>query len=342
MLTVALLPLALSLQPLQSEPDPEQVFGDWAVVCDNAKHCSATALMPVEWLGDDSADGPTQMTIERDAGSEGAVTIDVRPLDDAGPLDVAIDGKQIAAGRKRAYRPAGEEAPAIVPLLVAGKELTLTEAGHKRVGRVSLAGLAASLRYMDAVQGRAGTVTALVAKGAKPATAVPAAPAIPRIAVVRPPAGEAARPSKAVVAAMMKAGQCESEPGPDGPIEPEYHALDAQATLALVPCGSGAYNFNSAVFVLRGGKPEPAKFDVQPGWLEGGDDVPGITNAHWDGPAGQLEHYDKARGLGDCGNEMSWAWDGARFRLITANRLEECRGAINWPRVFTAIPEWRN
>ncbi|WP_163335291.1 DUF1176 domain-containing protein, partial [Enterobacter hormaechei] len=44
---------------------------------------------------------------------------------------------------------------------------------------VSLAGLAAALRFIDEAQGRQDTVTALLVKGTKSASAVPAAPAMP-------------------------------------------------------------------------------------------------------------------------------------------------------------------
>ncbi len=337
MLTIALLPLALSAASLQDQPDAEKIFGDWAVACDNNKRCEATALVPMEWLGEDDG-GPTQMMITHDAGPVAGFTIDVRPAEEKpGAFDVAIDGKQVAAGKTTAYQAYADEGIALLPALANGKELTLM-AGGKRVGRVSLAGLAATLRYMDAVQGRAGTVTALVAKGDKPASAVPAAPAMPRITVLHPPAGEAAAPAQIVINTMMTAGECESEVE----LKPEFHPLDGAATLALIPCGSGAYNYNSAVFVLRGGKAEPAKFDVQPGWMEGSAGPALATNASWDEKNGLLHHFDKGRGLGDCGTAMTWGWDGTRFRLIEAARLEECRGSIEWPTVFVADPVWKN
>src|SRR3546814_4295296 len=61
-----------------------------------------------------------------------------------------------------------------------GRHMEVRQNG-KAVARVSLDGSAAALRYMDARQGRAGTVTALVAAGPLRAAAVKPALALPRI-----------------------------------------------------------------------------------------------------------------------------------------------------------------
>jgi hypothetical protein len=107
----------------------------------------------------------------------------------------------------------------------------------------------------------------------------------------------------------------------------------------LIPCGSGAYNFNSTAFIVAGGKGAPARFDTGPDGM--GEDSPTLTNAQWDPKLSQLSQYDKARGLGDCGTSQEWVWDGTRFRLIRTAELSECRGAIDWPVTFRATPVWR-
>ena len=61
-----------------------------------------------------------------------------------------------------------------------------------------------------------------------------------------------------------------------------------------------------------------------------------LSNARWDATTGLLHHFDRGRGIGDCGTRQAWAWDGARYRLVRAERIEECRGATEWPVVYAA------
>ncbi|NWM54888.1 DUF1176 domain-containing protein, partial [Escherichia coli] len=75
-----------------------------------------------------------------------------------------------------------------------GKQLILADASGKLVARISLAGSSAALRHIDADQGRAGTVTAVVATGAKAVSTVPGAAGPPRIAALRPAGAAAALP----------------------------------------------------------------------------------------------------------------------------------------------------
>ncbi|RYD54682.1 MAG: DUF1176 domain-containing protein [Sphingomonadales bacterium] len=317
-------------------PPKERVFDDWAVACDNLKRCEATALQAPEQFGDE----PSQVLLTRDPGPAGALSIAIDPADlVTGPVTLLIDGKQVATGTiGENYRVSGQPAEALAKAMAAGKTLELRSAS-RTLARISLAGSAAMLRYVDAEQGRAGTVTALVATGAKPASDVPgAAAAAPIVRAVRPPVDAAETPTSAVLGELAKLGDCDLSTLADLPVE--RYRLDAKTSLVLIPCGSGAYNFNSAAFVLRGGKGAPAEFDTAPDWLEG--DGPGIlTNAAFSTTEGAvLSSFSKGRGIGDCGTSQSWVWDGSRFRMIEARVLNECRGSINWLTVFRATPEW--
>ena len=315
----------------------EQIFDDWAVACDNVKRCEATALQAPEQFGDT----PSQVLLTRDAGPAGAFSIAIDPAElEKGPVTLFIDGKQAATGTiGENYRVSGAPAEQLARQMAAGHWLEL-RSGSKPLAKISLAGISATLRYIDAEQGRAGTVTALVATGAEAASSVPAAAPLPGVPGVRAASGEAATPAKAVLGELAKLGDCELS-GITDDLPVERYRLDAGATLVLIPCGSGAYNFNSAAFVLRGGKGVPAEFDTAPDWLEG--DGPAIlTNAAFSTTDGAvLSSFSKGRGLGDCGSSQSWVWDGSRFRMIEARALGECRGSINWLTVFRATPEWR-
>ena len=315
----------------------EKVFDDWAVACDNIGRCEATALQAPEQFGD----APSQMLLTREPGPNGLVTIAIDPAETVrGPVSLSIDGKPAGTGTiGDNYRVRGEPAERLARLMTAGDWLEL-RSGSRLLARISLAGSSATLRYVDAQQGRAGTVTALVAAGTKPATAVPGAAAAPPVPALRPASGAPENPGTALVGELAKLGDCDvSAISSDLPVE--RYRLDAQATLVLIPCGSGAYNYNSAAFVLRGGKGAPALFDVPPDWIEG-DGPATLTNASFatiDGAV--LTSSSKGRGLGDCGSSQSWVWDGSRFRMIEARTLGECRGSINWLTVFRATPDWR-
>lgn len=294
----------------------EKIFDDWAVACDNVRRCEATALQAPEQFGD----APSQMLITRDAS---AFTIAIDPAELVrGPVTLLVDGTQVASGAiAENYRVQGAPAEALAKAMTAGQWLELRR-GSKLLGRISLAGLSATLRYIENEQSGG------------------AAAALPTVPAMRAAPGAADSPTPAVLGELAKLGDCDLSVMP-GDLPVERYRLDAATTLVLIPCGTGAYNYNSAAFILRGGKGAPAEFDTPPDWQEG--DGPGIlTNASFatiDGPV--LTSSAKGRGLGDCGSSQSWVWDGSRFRMIEARVLGECRGSVNWLTVFRATPEWR-
>jgi hypothetical protein len=215
-----------------------------------------------------------------------------------------------------------------------GKAVVVRDGAGKVLGRISLTGSSASLRFIDAEQGRVGTVSAVVAKGAKPASAVPAAASLPVIASIRS-AGTPAMLSAALLSQLWTQSDCaENYEGESRPAV-ERHALGGGATLILVPCGAGAYNFSTVPYVVKAGKAQIAAFDSTPGW--GGDDGPPmLVNAGFDTKTGELGSYAKGRGIGDCGSAETYVWDGTRFRLTEARAMGECRGSSNWLTVWRA------
>lgn len=338
MLLLAFLFLSLSAQDAP-RPGPIKAFGDWVVACDNAKACEMTSLYPGE--GGIPEDGSGYevfwLSIARDPGPGGGFTVEValnRPI--AYEVALRVDGDVVGGGTPRgdALVFADEAAERIVKAVAAGRELDMIDIGGSVEGRASLAGSSAALRFIDAEQGRAGGVTAAVAKGAKPASAVPAEPALPAIRTVRP-AGAPAAITPALAVSMLAASGCDAEYAGDAP-EVVTEALGGGRTLALLPCGAGAYNFLTVPFVIAGGKAEIARFDFAPGMTEAEDGKPMLVNAGWDAKTGRLSSYAKGRGLGDCGSAEEYAWDGARFRLVSATQMIECRGASNWLTVYRA------
>jgi hypothetical protein len=327
--------LALLLAAPAPQDDPEKLYGDWVVACDNLHGCEMTSLYPGEQaVPEEDSAFDASMSVIRDAGPEGDFTIEVsatRKL--GGKATLRIDDAAIAtvAAREESAVFTGADAARIAAALPNGKALALVDGDGKVAARISLAGSSAALRHIDANQGRAGTVTAVVARGSKPASAVPAAPAPDRIAALRP-SGTAAAVSKAMRAAMEKQSDCDglydgAEPVP----EVETFALGGGKTLALLPCGAGAYNYSSVAFIVAGGKAVRAVFD------DGNDGM--LVNAG--SGNGVLSTYNKGRGVGDCGESQTYVWDGTRFRLTEARSMSECRGSTNWLTTFRATPVFR-
>ena len=314
-------------------PGALKTFGDWAVGCDNTRRCTLASLTPEAA----PASGYT-LEIARAAGPGGGHEIAVGNTGDGkAPAALRIGGQRFAL---RGDALSGNNAQRIVAALANARVLVLVGRTGKPLGSVSLAGLSAALRYVDAVQHRVDTVTAAVAKGRDPAAAVPAAPAAPTI---HAPAlsGSPARLSKSQVAAMKRTARCEPPPSPDVDWSPVVSAVGNGTSLAVLPCSAGAYNVIGALFVVRGNHVEPARTDAPAGFEATGADpdtkVRSVVNGTVEN--GVLTSYAKGRGLGDCGVAQRFAWDGSRLRLIEQSEMSECRGNPHFIRTWTALVE---
>lgn len=340
-----MLVLAL-LAAVQAAPDPGPIktFGDWAVACDNIRRCEMTALIPEAMASGEDSGFDASISVMRDAGPAGGFTIEAGLAEEVrGTLTLRVDGTMIAraSAARLTVRFTGADAARAVAAMANGSAIELVDPSGKRVARASLAGSSAALRFIDAEQGRAGTVTAAVAKGAKPAGAVPVAAPLPQVAGLRP-SGTAATVSRAMRTSMEKAAGCEGmyDGIEGGPPEVETFALGGGKTLALVPCGAGAYNFSTGPFIIASGKAEPAEFDYAAGGMGGSDDAT-LVNAAWDADQATLSTFAKGRGIGDCGSSEAYVWDGRRFRLVEARLMPECRGSGNWLAIWRARPVLR-
>lgn len=172
---------------------------------------------------------------------------------------------------------------------------------------------------MDAQQGRAGGVTALVAIGPLPATSAPVG-SIPTIRAPRPPSGNPAIGS-GPRADLWERSRCEGPVGGDAAFE--THALDATRTLVLVSCGEdGPYNRFQDPYVVAGSSIAVAPFDSDVRMGERGA-PPQIVTGGWDVPTGTLTSYERGRELGDCASQETFVWDGSICRFIEKDELDE-------------------
>ena len=316
--------------PTPVKPGEQKTFGDWIVACDNTALCQMASLGP-----EDGAYPfpPVTMAVLRQPGPDGAIDLsfdvagDEKPVR---PVAVTIDSRRMPLPALN-----GSAAAATVAAMANGTTLAVLEAGDKRRATLSLKGASAAMRWIDAQQGRAGTVTALVAKGDRPAVTVPDRRAAPVIRAVVA-TGSTSKPTPKQLADMKRLAAC----GDDSfaaKMPPEVHALGGGTTLVMLPCSSGAYNLSSALFVIRGDAVEVAKADVPTGFgptpAAAEDATTSVVNGAWKN--GELTSYAKGRGLGDCGVMQTLVWDGTRFRLSEQSEMGECRGNPHY------ITTWR-
>jgi len=316
---------------------PIETFGDWAVACDNVRVCEMVSLAP------EDHDGPeTDFSIRREPGPDGTLTVAIgaghrRPT----KVRISIDGKlvQSAVMDEKGICFTGADAQLFAAAMVKGKQFRVLDENQRRVAEASLAGSAAAFRYIDARQERAGTVTAVVALGTKPAASVPASPPTPVVSQVRP-VGRAAEFAPALRARIGKESRCDTVAGADSGRSATLHALGADQTLVLIPCGAHpSYNERSVAYVLEDGRATLAAFDYLHDQQNGG--LPSLINVEWDEAKGELITNNGGSLPGDCGSSESYVWDGTKFRLIEAFSMDECRGARKALRVWHAEARMR-
>lgn len=321
-------PAAVTARDDHARPAPGDLktFGDWTVACDNILRCTMASL------GADGGEFPAvTMRVARAAGPDGALTVTLETLSDdtAAPAAIMIGQRRFAmvGGEAR-----GAAARAIVTVAAKAASLAVHDARDATIAAVSLTGAAAALRYIDARQHRAGTVTAIVATGARPAAAVPAAPPAPMVAAVAF-AGAAPAPGAALVARMRQQDRCD----PTTVGDPRAYKAADGATLVLLPCSAGAYNRIDALFVIRDGRVTPAAVDAPSGFEATGADpaTPVHSVINGDVAGGVLTSDAKGRGLGDCGVRQEFVWDGRGLRLTAQSAMGECRGNPHY------LPVWR-
>jgi hypothetical protein len=320
----------LLLAAAAPQPHALKTFQDWTVGCDNGRACHAVALVPEIW-----PDDALTMSVRRgpEAGAQPVVAFELGS--DSNAVAVSADGRKLTArlvGLEGETRVAPADTATVLGALRSAGQLRLHGADGKPLGTISLKGASAALLYMDEQQRRVGTPTALVRRGSGPAAAPP-----PQLPVVAAPPVSKARPmalSAASLQALRRKHGCTlDEVG--GPEDADFSTLTANETLLLLACGSGAYNVSFVPFIVRrGGRTELAAFDHRPGWWAE-EGKPMLINAGWDEERGLLTSFSKGRGLGDCGTDSDYAWDGRAFRLVKQADMDECRGSRDY------ITTWR-
>lgn len=321
-----------------SQAQDNRTFGEWMVVCDNLKTCSA--------FGFSESASESWIKVSRDAGPGAAprVSLGLNFFEEppaGGVWSVHADGRSLLVidpdeddGRWTRTLDAKDSA---VLIDVIRDARTLSIQGPDGIkSDISLTGSSASLRYIDAQQDRAGLADALVARGAGQPSAAPAAPPLPIVEV--PPAAKGGAKSKlpVFIREIAKHEDCDSLGDPnDFPAIWARLGPDLQLWGAI--CSSGAYNFSYKFFTAdnAGRKVAELIFPYADGY---GEETGYVTNPDFDPSTLTLSAFEKGRGLGDCGSMIRWAWNGQAFVLVEQSVMSDCRGVSSddWPTLYRA------
>ncbi|MCQ8242270.1 DUF1176 domain-containing protein [Rhizosaccharibacter radicis] len=354
LLTLGISDRSRAAPPLQAVPVYRE-FGDWIVGCDETRRCMAK-LAP-----DDDRSAPldqAHLTIWMDPGpqAEPELVFGAAPPDDDArgiallPLRLRLDG--VALPSDAAWEDAGsgeirlrgEAARALLGRVRDGSAVTVAPAdGHGAT--LSLQGLAATLLLVDAVQGRVGTVSALGQPGPGSAAglAPPVLEPVLRAAPVPPPlvgGADLVRTVARIAAPARRAAGCDTAGNGDASWAQPLTGAEALVALA---CDSGAYQTGFLLFRVPRNRPAgavPLRLPVPP--LAGlGSDTDGggtLMGASFDPARGVLSSRSVGRGLGDCGEQLDWVFDGRRFQLAFRAAQERCGGnTAEWPILLRSL-----
>jgi len=336
----------LSIRPLVAAPAPIQsydLYKSWFAVCDNGLACVAKTV------GEFTA---SEMTISREAGPSGGMTVELAVSPKAEISAFRVDGQPLKLGSPAWQVTTTEDITTVKssdPEAIRGLVGQLRQAKAITIGDeevVSLGGLTAALLRIDDRQGRVGTQSALVQPGNQPASAVPPAPAYPRIPfhpIAETISPEEARRLEAKVRRFARAIFRKEECDTDSLVKAaEIFALDSGKALIFVECLQGAYQASSLAFIASrqsarirqvilatrypGASPQTAK-------------VSWFTNASFEPKTGELGMFAKGRGLTDCGMSAGWIWNGREFVLAEMSSQDWCGGVYpgDWPVLFRSI-----
>lgn len=324
-----------------------KTFKDWIVGCDNLRGCTALGLpsddaqvgsyVKVIRGGEPTAEPNVVFVTYVDSpepGAKLALAFDDRSLPGlpSAPLPLDTDESLLSAALD------GAAARDFIAALNKANSLTMTilaangqPDADATPGVVSLSGASAALLYMDDMQKRVGTTTALRSPGDKNPSTIPAAPAEPVVVAVKMTEVEDKPP--AALAALAKKhsddGDCPNT------LTPITIRLSPSIMLWGVCTSAGAYNFFYDFSLVENGKVRPVVFEI-PKSL--GDSSNSLTNPSLSDDGLSISQFDKGRGIGDCGVSGAWAWDGEKFRLVDYAAMDTCMGVSpdDWPVLYRA------
>lgn len=361
---VLLMLVALWASPATAEDSPPGVwiapevreFGEWSVACDNARDCTAVSvsrdyLKRIE--GTDPGDyAAPKLWVKRRAGprEQPRVFLDTtvwgEASDNPGPATLHVyydcDGDCTGSAYRLTRIEPGryELAPELVAAFFAESVKTSRAATRLADGSMhgiaTTGGMTAAMRYIDEVQERRGTVTAIYARGARPASAVPSAPKRPKVKVVR--GREAPVPEGFDYTALnTKRGEhCGAADKSSDSLPVQRFRLANGQWLWSVGCGSNPHH-EKRLWLIEAAA---GRFEVSrlPRPEQGRPaELPILPNSSFDPATGQITSYSG----GMCGWRRRWAWTGAGFEMIDSIEMPTCLDIMpgQWLQTYRAVPQ---
>nr|WP_315464964.1 DUF1176 domain-containing protein [uncultured Rhodoferax sp.] len=292
-------------------------FKDWAVACDNTRHCEALA-----YQSEESDSAPVVLWLSRDAGPDAPVRVQVDVDESEGPQQLTLRlGTTTLKGISRAQDLSPAQTRQLLAYLLEGQKVTLA-AGPKR-WELSLAGSHAALLKMDDVQGRVGTPGALLRKGKKPEASVLPAVSAPKVQAVTLP--KTSKADEALLQPILKSitpRDCWDDLPDDSSPDTSLVRVSSTQVLVMRECGRGAYQGGSGVWLANSKPPYAAKRLELP--LPQGKASDYVMNLSV--TDGRFASYEKGRGVNDCGVGYDWVWTTKGFVLTGAWSAPLCRG----------------
>ncbi|MBE4856093.1 DUF1176 domain-containing protein [Enterobacter cloacae complex sp. P40RS] len=328
--------------PLAWAAPAQQSFSDWQVTCNNQNFCVARNTGEHRGL---------VMTLSRSAGAktDASLRIDLGGLS-APPVkepDVAprllLDNVPLKLNSQRwlltPWHLKTDDTGTITTFLKTIQEgQAITLRGGKQT--ISLVGLKAALLFIDAQQKRVGSETAWIRKGDSPPLSVPPAPPLKKVAVVNPTPTPLTHSELNDLldygAWRMNRSQCSLDPNRR---EVRVTALTDDKALMIISCEAGAYNTVDLAWLVSRKKPFSARSvrlrlpftpSSQTSDME-------LMNASFDEKTRELTTLALGRGIGDCGIQTRWRFNGQRFRLVRYAEEPSCdnwNGPDAWPTLW--------
>lgn len=342
--------------PAQAQRE-QRTFRDWRAVhgAEGQGWASTEARGP---------QGTARIEVLRPVEARSHLVLVTEPaLDPGRPVTLALDGQAravppgglLARDAPEALTVQHGETLAFLQGAVRGARTLRVEgwgAGGEAIkAELSLAGLAASLLWLDERQGRVGKPSPLapIEPPARGPFHAPGQPADPSEIPVRVhlPAREAlpealrdAPPGLLERHAML--GSCSDPVLAGGGARVWTARLDPWSTLYGVTCWTAAYNQGDRLYLVRNGDfrgLQPLSF-AEPDGVDGWDAADVLVNPGYDPGTGTLQSFNKGRGVGDCGTVGTWAWTGSRFSLREYRSEPGCNGRPQeaWPVIYRSKP----
>lgn len=314
-------------------------FQTWQVICSQALDCSMrqffsnASISQVEFRRAAGPETPLSIIVSTDRPEFSEDASDITGsivIDDGPPLPISAENTHFDPVEAVWILSGDFIDSGLVARLKDGASmrLSLSRGAISVEGTVALAGVAASLLFIDENQMRVGHSDALSAKGDKPPS-----PAIP----FRSIRSFDAFPD-AIRHTFAEGGECADteESQLDG--NAFVHQLSDNEAIYATPCGTpGAYNFPYALFVDNFGSVTRMAFPVM---QEGAPStMANAYNLDYDFETRSLTAFFRGRGIGDCGTYNEWhlsSNQGGPALVLDRETSKDCDGGDlggpkNWP-----------